>query len=56
MKQRDKIETLEADLEVDFSANEGYSVLTKNKGNRPAGKPPSKGGFSLLIACITPGC
>jgi hypothetical protein len=29
MEQRDKIETLEADLEVDFSAKEGYSVRRK---------------------------
>jgi hypothetical protein len=52
VKQRDKIETLEADLEVDFSANEGYSVLPRNKGNRLAGKPPGKGGFSLLIGAV----
>jgi LysM repeat protein len=52
VKQRDKIETLEADLEVDFSAKEGYSVLPKNKGNRLAGKPPGKGGFSLLIGAV----
>jgi nucleoid-associated protein YgaU len=52
MEQRDKIETLEADLEVDFSANEGYSVLTKNEGNRLAGKPPGKSGFSLLIGAV----
>jgi LysM repeat protein len=52
VKQRDKIETLEADLEVDFSANEGYSVLPKNKGSRSGGKPPGKGGFSLLIGAV----
>jgi LysM repeat protein len=33
MKQKDKIETLEADLEVDFSDEEGYSVRSKNKKN-----------------------
>jgi LysM repeat protein len=52
VKQRDKIETLEADLEVDFSANKGYSVLPKSKRNRLAGKPPVKGGFSLFIGAV----
>ena len=52
MKQGDKTETLEAGLEVDFSAKEGYSVLSKNKGNRLTGKPPGKSGFSLLIGAV----
>jgi len=52
VKQRDKIETLEADLEVDFSAKEGYSVLTKKKGNGFVEKPPGKSGFSLLIGAV----
>ena len=52
MKQRDKIETLEADLEVAFSDKEGHSVLTKNEGNRFAGKPQCKSGFSLLLGAV----
>jgi len=60
VKQRDKIETLkgdfietlEADLEVDFSDKEGYSVRSKNKENRLAGRPPGKSGFSLLIGAV----
>jgi LysM repeat protein len=60
VKQRDKIktlkgdfiETLEADLEVDFSDEEGYSVRSKNKGNGFAGKPPGKSRFSLLIGAV----
>ena len=60
MKQRDKIktlkgdfiETLEADLEVDFSDEEGYSVRSKNEGNGFAGKPPGKSRFSLLIGAV----
>jgi LysM repeat protein len=52
MKQKDKIETLEADLEVDFSDEEGYSVHSKNKGNGFAGKPPGKSRFSLLIGVV----
>jgi LysM repeat protein len=52
MEQRDKIETLEADLEVDFSAKEGYSVRRKINRNEFVGKPPGKGGFSLLIGAV----
>jgi len=60
VKQRDKIETLkgdfietlEADLEIDFSDEEGYSVRSKNKGNGFAGKLPGKSGFSLLIGAV----
>jgi LysM repeat protein len=48
MKQRDKMDTYEADFEVDFSDEEGYSARSKNKGNRFAGKLPGKSGFSLL--------
>jgi LysM repeat protein len=52
MNQRDKIDTLEADFEVDFSDKEGYSTRRKNKGNGFAGKPPVKIGFSLLIGAV----
>jgi LysM repeat protein len=52
MEQRDKIETLEADLEVDFSAKEGYSVRRKINRNEFVGKPPGKSGFSLLIGAV----
>ena len=52
MKQRDKMDTLEADFEVDFSGEEGYSARRKNKGNRFAGKLPGKSGFSLLTGVV----
>ena len=52
MKPRDRIETLEADFEVDFSGEEGYSARRKNKGNRLAGKLPGKSGFSLLTGVV----
>jgi LysM repeat protein len=52
MKQRDRIETVEADFEVDFSDQEGYSARRKNKGNRSTGKPPGKIGFSLMIGAV----
>jgi LysM repeat protein len=52
MNQRDKIDTLEADFEVDFSDEEGYSARRKNKGNGFVGKPPGKSGFSLLIGAV----
>jgi LysM repeat protein len=52
VKQWDKIDTLEADLKVDFSAKEGYSVRRKNKENELVGKPPGKSGFSLFIGAI----
>ena len=52
MKQRDKMDTLEADFEIDFSDEEGYSARRKNKGNRFAGKLPGKSGFSLLIGVV----
>jgi LysM repeat protein len=52
MKQRDKLDTLEADFEVDFSDEEGYSARRKNKGNGFVGKPPGKSGFSLLIGAV----
>jgi len=52
MSQRDKMDTLEADFEVDFSEEEGYSARRKNKGNGVTGKPPGKSGFSLLIGAF----
>lgn len=52
MKQKDKIETLEADLEVDFSDEEGYSVRSKNKKNGVAGKPPGKRVVSFLAGAL----
>jgi hypothetical protein len=48
MKQRDKMDTLEAD----FSDEEGYSARRKNKGNRFAWKLPGKSGFSLLTGVV----
>ena len=55
MNQRDKIDTLEANFEVDFSDKEGYSARRKNKENRLAGKLPGKSGFSFLIGALTVG-
>ena len=52
MKQRDKMDTLEADFEEGFSDEEGYSARRKNKGNRFAGKLPGKSGFSLLTGVV----
>jgi len=52
MKERDKMDTHEADFEVDFSDEEGYSARRKNKGNRFAGKLPGKSGFSLLTGVV----
>jgi hypothetical protein len=52
MNQRDKIDTLEADFEVDYSDKEGYSARRKNMENRLAGKLPGKIGFSLLIGAV----
>ena len=49
IRKRDIMDTLEADLEVDFSDKDGFSVRRKNKENRSAGKLPGKSGFSLLI-------
>ena len=52
MDQRDIIDTLEADFEVDYSDKEGYSARRKNKENRLAEKLPGKSGFSLLIGAV----
>ena len=52
MKQRDKMDTYEADFEVDFSDKAGFSVRRNNKGNRSGGKLPGKSGFSLLIGVV----
>ena len=52
MEQRDKLNTLEADFEVDFSDKEGYSARRKIKENRLFVKPPSKIRFSLLIGAV----
>ena len=52
MKERDIMDTLEADFEVDFSDEEGFSVRRKNKENRSAGKPSGKSGLSLLIGVV----
>jgi len=52
MNQRDKIDTLEADFEVDYSDKEGYSARRKNMENRLAGKLPGKIGFSFLIGVV----
>jgi LysM repeat protein/Tfp pilus assembly protein PilZ len=52
MKQRDSIETLEADFKVDFSDEEGHSVRRNNKKNGFAGKPPGKRVFSFLAGAL----
>ena len=52
MKQKDNIDTVEADFEVDFYDQEGYSARRKNKGKRTARKPPGKIGFSLLLGAV----
>jgi LysM repeat protein len=54
-KPRDRIETLEADFEINFSDKEGYAIRRSNKGNRSAGKPPGKSGLSLLIGVVVLG-
>ena len=52
MKKRDIMDTLDADLEVAFSDEEGFSVRRKNKENRSSGKPSGKSGLSLLIGVV----
>ena len=52
MKKRDIMDTLESDLEVAFSDEEGFSVRRKNKENRSSGKPSGKSGLSLLIGVV----
>lgn len=52
MKQKDKIDTVGADFEVDFCDQEGYSARWKNKGKRSARKPPGKIGLSLLLGAV----
>ena len=52
MKKRDIMDTLEADLEIDFSDKEGYSIRRNKRGNRSAGKPRGKGGLSLLMGVV----
>jgi LysM repeat protein len=52
VEPRDKIETLEADREVDFSREEGYVIRRNNEGNRSAWKPSGKSRLSLLIGVV----
>jgi LysM repeat protein len=52
MKKRDIMDTLDVDLEVDFSDEEGYSIRRKNRGNRSAGKPSGKSGLSFLVGVV----
>ena len=52
MKKKDIMDTLESDLEVAFSDEEGFSVRRKNKENRSSGKPSGKSGLSLLIGVV----
>lgn len=52
MKPRDKIETLEADLQINFSDKEGYAFWRSNKGNKSAGKPSGKSSLSFLIGVV----
>ena len=52
MKPRDRIETLEADFEINFSDKEGYAIRRSNKGNRSAGKPSGKSRLSFLIGVV----
>jgi len=54
MKKRDIMDTLDADLEVAFSEEEGFSIR-RNKGNRSAGKPSGKSGLSFLIGVVIVG-
>ncbi len=51
MKQRDRIDTLEADFEIDFSDEEEYSVR-RNKKNGFVGKSPGKRLFSFLAGAL----
>jgi len=52
VKPRDRIETLEADFEINFSDKEGYAIRRSNKGNRSAGKPSGKSSLSFLIGVV----
>jgi LysM repeat protein len=52
MKKRDIMDTLDVDLEVDFSDDEGYSIRRKKRGNRSAGKPSGKSGLSFLVGVV----
>ena len=55
MKKRDIMDTLDADLEVAFSEEEGFSIRRTNKGNRSAGKASGKSGLSFLIGVVIVG-
>jgi LysM repeat protein len=55
MKKRDMMDTLDADLEVAFSEEEGFSIRRTNKGNRSAGKASGKSGLSFLIGVVIVG-
>ena len=52
MKPRDRIETLEADFEINFSDKEGYAIRRSNKGNRSAGKPSGKSRVYFFIGVV----
>jgi len=52
VKPRDRIETLEADFEINFSDKEGYAIRRSNMGNRSAGKPSGKSRLSFLIGVV----
>jgi len=55
MKKRDIMDTLDADLEVAFSEEEGFSIRRTNKGHRSAGKASGKSGLSFLIGVVIVG-
>ena len=55
MKQMDRIETLEADFEINFSDKEGYAIRRINKGNRSGGNPSGKSSLSFLIGVVIVG-
>jgi LysM repeat protein len=52
VEPRERVETLEADHEVDFSHEDGYVIRKNSNGNRSAWKPAGKSGISLLIGAV----
>jgi LysM repeat protein len=52
VEPRERVETLEADHEVDFSHEDAYVTRKNSNENRSAWKPAGKSGISLLIGAV----
>jgi LysM repeat protein len=52
VKPRDRVETLEADHQVDFSHEDGCVIPKNNHGNRSTWKPAGKSRLSPLIGVV----